>query len=112
MCLETVEALFRLAAMRCKPILSQAQGIEVQRADARPSLPFRCDEPGVFQNTQVLRKRRQSHVEQLRKLRNGCRTADESLDDGTPRWIGKCLEGCFDVNSIIRHIPNLGLRST
>src|SRR6266508_1747901 len=55
----------------------------------RPPLPFSApgDQPGPLQHLQVLRDRRQAHLERLRQLGDGGFPGDEPCEDRPPRGI-------------------------
>lgn len=108
MCFQAVEACFRFSAIDREPVFNHAKRFQVQGTHSQPPLSFGRDEPGIFQDPEMLCERRKRHIEWLRELRHRCRAFAQSLNNGPPRWIGESAKGCVDGGVFVRHEPNLG----
>src|ERR1022692_2847018 len=101
---ELVEASLPRRALGGDPVLGRAQRLEVYAAGANPADLLGPDEAGRLKHTEVLHHRRQRHRQRLRKITNRGWTADQTLDQVSPRWIGEGLEHLVKRPRIVRHV--------
>ena len=71
-----------------------------------PTLFAPCEQPGFFQDLEVLRDRGKRDVERLGELGDAELAASQSRQDRTPRRIGKRPEGPIKGLGIVNHSVN------
>jgi hypothetical protein len=81
---ESVEGFLPERAVLRDPIGRRGEGAGIEPAVVDPSLLALLDEPGVFQNFQVLRNGGQRHVERFREIGDSRLAEGEPREDGAP----------------------------
>jgi hypothetical protein len=93
---ESVEALFPKRAMLRDPVGGGGERFRIETATVDASFAAALQEPGVFENSQVLRDGGQRHVERLREVGDTGFAEREPHEDGAPRWVGECGERAIE----------------
>ena len=89
---ELVESPRPVFVLGAQPFACSFERIGGQPIGPYPALLVRGDEPGLFEHVEVLRERRERHVERLGQLRRRCRADAEPFDDRQPGGVGQRLE--------------------
>jgi hypothetical protein len=102
---ETVEAALPEPPVRLHPLRDarQRRGLQPARPLLRVAAP--ADQPGAFEDLQVLGDRRHAHRERLGQLGDGGLAAGQPREDRTPGGVGQRPE--HDVQLIVDHVSNL-----
>lgn len=71
-----------------------------------PAQPFRADETTFFQHFEMLKKRRQRHVERLREIADGGRPGTEGGQHRAPGGVGEGMKRIVEAALLVSHVAN------
>src|SRR6266540_202481 len=103
--LQPVVALLPEAAVPLGPLGDLLEWPRLEPGGPPLPLPASCDEPRPLQHLQVLRDRRQAHLERLRQLGDGSLPRRQPREDRPPRGIREGPEGAVQPFGGLQHSP-------
>lgn len=101
---ESVEPFVPELAAAFDPTLGLFECFGPNTAQSLPALLAASNQPGLFQNVQVLRHCRLRHVELASKFHHRAIAVGELLDDPSPRRIGQGLKDTIEPLSLYNHL--------
>ena len=101
---EAIELSFPGDAVIANPLLESAKACSFDAAGANAAELFSVHERGLFENLQVLGNGGERDAERFSKTRNGCRAADEAVEDRTARGISEGVEEAIDLLRLCGHV--------
>lgn len=103
-----IELVRNLPSSCVEPELERVQGFGNTLTGPHTAGLFAADDPGIFENREVLADRGQRHVERRSEFTDGCRTFNEAFEQRQAGWISegaKTIERLLMVKHVLEYLP-------